>query len=40
MCAVQPADPRDPGACDFPRVLAAEGVANFGAMLSRLAIPW
>ncbi|MBX3637708.1 MAG: MFS transporter [Rubrivivax sp.] len=33
-------DPRDPGARDFPRVLAAEGVANFGAMLSRLAIPW
>ncbi|MCW5613115.1 MAG: MFS transporter [Rubrivivax sp.] len=28
------------GARDFPRVLAAEGVANFGAMLSRLAIPW
>lgn len=27
---------RDP----FPRVLAAEGVSNFGAMLSRLAIPW
>ena len=25
---------------DFPRVLAAEGVSNFGAMLSRLAIPW
>lgn len=24
----------------FPRVLAAEGVSNFGAMLSRLAIPW
>lgn len=33
-------DSRDPGARDFPRVLAAEGVANFGAMLSRLAIPW
>jgi Na+/melibiose symporter-like transporter len=25
---------------DFRRVLAAEGVSNFGAMLSRLAIPW
>ena len=25
---------------DFPRVLAAEGISNFGAMLSRLAIPW
>lgn len=40
MRAVQPDDLRDPGARDFPRVLAAEGVANFGAMLSRLAIPW
>ncbi len=27
---------RDP----FARVLAAEGVSNFGAMLSRLAVPW
>ena len=25
---------------DFPRVLAAECISNFGAMLSRLAIPW
>ena len=25
---------------DFARVLAAEGISNFGAMLSRLAIPW
>ncbi|MDZ7591925.1 MAG: MFS transporter, partial [Rubrivivax sp.] len=25
---------------DFRRVLAAEAVSNFGAMLSRLAIPW
>lgn len=25
---------------DFPRVLAAEGVSNFGSMLSRLAIPF
>ena len=25
---------------DFSRVLAAEGVSNFGSMLSRLAIPW
>ena len=25
---------------EFRRLLAAEGVANFGAMLSRLAIPW
>ena len=25
---------------EFPRVLAAEGISNFGAMLSRLAIPW
>lgn len=25
---------------DFPRVLAAEGVSNFGSMLSRLALPW
>ena len=25
---------------EFHRVLAAEGVSNFGAMLSRLAIPW
>ena len=25
---------------DFPRVLAAESVSNFGSMLSRLAIPW
>ena len=25
---------------DFRRVLAAEGISNFGAMLSRLAIPW
>ena len=25
---------------DFPRVLAAEGISNFGSMLSRLAIPW
>jgi MFS family permease len=25
---------------DFHRVLAVEGVSNFGAMLSRLAIPW
>ena len=25
---------------DFARVLAAEAVSNFGAMLSRLAIPW
>lgn len=25
---------------EFQRVLAAEGVSNFGAMLSRLAIPW
>ncbi len=24
----------------FPRVLAAEGISNFGSMLSRLAIPW
>lgn len=40
MRAVQAAAPRDPGARDFPRVLAAEGVANIGAMLSRLAIPW
>jgi len=31
-----PKTARDP----FPRVLAAEGVSNFGAMLSRLAIPW
>ncbi len=25
---------------DFPRLLAAEGISNFGSMLSRLAIPW
>jgi Na+/melibiose symporter-like transporter len=25
---------------DLPRVIAAEGVSNFGSMLSRLAIPW
>ena len=25
---------------EFPRVLAAAGISNFGAMLSRLAIPW
>jgi MFS-type transporter involved in bile tolerance (Atg22 family) len=25
---------------EIPRVLAAEGISNFGAMLSRLAIPW
>ena len=25
---------------EFPRVLAAESVSNFGSMLSRLAIPW
>lgn len=25
---------------DFGRVLAAEGISNFGGMLSRLAIPW
>lgn len=25
---------------EFTRVLAAEGISNFGAMLSRLAIPW
>jgi len=25
---------------DFGRVLAAEGISNFGSMLSRLAIPW
>jgi Na+/melibiose symporter-like transporter len=25
---------------EFPRVLAAEGISNFGSMLSRLAIPW
>lgn len=31
----------DPAATrDFGRVLAAEGVSNFGGMLSRLAIPW
>ena len=25
---------------EFQRLLAAEGISNFGAMLSRLAIPW
>lgn len=25
---------------EFPRVLAAEGISNFGSMLSRLTIPW
>jgi predicted MFS family arabinose efflux permease len=25
---------------DLPRVIAAEGVSNFGSMLSRLAVPW
>jgi Na+/melibiose symporter-like transporter len=25
---------------EFPRLLAAEGISNFGSMLSRLAIPW
>jgi MFS family permease len=25
---------------EFPRVLAAEGISNFGSMLSRLALPW
>ncbi len=31
----------DPAASrDFGRVLAAEGMSNFGSMLSRLAIPW
>ena len=25
---------------EFPRVLAAEGISNFGSMLSRLVIPW
>lgn len=31
----------DPAATrDFGRVLAAEGISNFGSMLSRLAIPW
>ncbi len=29
-----------PGNAGIGRVLAAEGVSNFGAMLSRLAIPW
>ena len=34
--AALPADPT----ADFRRVLAGEGVSNFGAMLSRLALPW
>ena len=25
---------------EYRRVLAAEGISNFGSMLSRLAIPW
>ena len=29
-----------PGPRDIARVIAAEGVSNFGSMLSRLAIPW
>ena len=29
-----------PLTCGFGRVLAAEGISNFGSMLSRLAIPW
>jgi MFS family permease len=29
-----------PVAPDFHRVAAAEGISNFGSMLSRLAIPW
>jgi Major Facilitator Superfamily len=29
-----------PAMRDLPRVIAAEGVSNFGSMLSRLAIPW
>lgn len=31
---------RDDVASGFPRVLAAEGISNFGSMLSRLAIAW
>ena len=29
-----------PAPDDLRRVIAAEGVSNFGSMLSRLAIPW
>lgn len=29
-----------PSTNDFGRVLAAEGISNFGSMLSRLALPW
>jgi MFS family permease len=29
-----------PGPRDIARVIAAEGVSNFGSMLSRLALPW
>ena len=29
-----------PSTNDFRRVLAAEGISNFGSMLSRLALPW
>jgi len=34
--ARSPADPTN----DFRRVLAGEGISNFGSMLSRLALPW
>jgi Na+/melibiose symporter-like transporter len=33
-------DPAAPDAPGFSRVLVAEGISNFGSMLSRLAIPW
>lgn len=32
--------PHGPPTREFRRLLAAEGISNFGAMLSRLAIPW
>ncbi|MEO5880775.1 MAG: MFS transporter [Caldimonas sp.] len=35
-----PAAPVPADTSDFRRVLAAEGVSNFGSMLSRLALPW
>ena len=34
--AATPADTTN----DFRRVLAGEGISNFGSMLSRLALPW
>ena len=41
MLPTRPAAATDAGSTrDFRRVLASEGISNFGSMLSRVALPW